>query len=464
MSRLCVFETTEPRDIVYALLAIAKDTFPPTSDPNTAIPEITALQQKRLSAWGQRHIAAGAYRVDYQLPVVDVYRDFIEFSIRKSEPSRALDIICRPWAPRILPRGNAKWNGGAMNGATANAATDKENLETELFPSWIPDLDGAAFTMNEHPTAGSRMERQNADPLVGMPGIGQRNYSAAGTRSVSLNKLKFKRRKHCYSMFVEGFIFDKVRKVEEPSRIGNIPINWQSPGGWANIDGDPPPEFWRTIVADRGPSGQNPPTFYPRACTESHKKKIGNIVDTKQLINEGRCTIIAEFLRRVQAVIWNRRLMRTKQEHLGLVHEDALPGDSICVLYGCSVPVVLRKFQKSDEDLERDREGNEQEKQNNIHKALNAFKANAKDKPRLKRLQKLQKEQESQRLKNFVRYCFNHASFLWLTCAFCFIKSWRNPNLAMVLVASGCIVVLAERLWKPRVRQPYNRDPTRNGS
>lgn len=58
VSRLCVFETSEPRDIVYALLAIARDTVPqaPRQDQVSSI--IPILQQKHLSAWGRRHIAA----------------------------------------------------------------------------------------------------------------------------------------------------------------------------------------------------------------------------------------------------------------------------------------------------------------------------------------------------------------------------------------------------------------------
>ena len=60
-----------------------------------------------------------------------------------------------------------------------------------------------------------------------------------------------------------------------------------------------------------------------------------------------QCSIVAEFYRRVQAVIWNRSLMRTKNRALGLVGKGARQGDLICVLYGCSVPVVLRKHVKS---------------------------------------------------------------------------------------------------------------------
>jgi hypothetical protein len=41
------------------------------------------------------------YNVDYKLPYVDVCKEFIKFVIDRSlqtDRSRALDVICRPWA------------------------------------------------------------------------------------------------------------------------------------------------------------------------------------------------------------------------------------------------------------------------------------------------------------------------------------------------------------------------------
>jgi hypothetical protein len=105
--------------------------------------------------------------------------------------------------------------------------------------------------MEEHPTAGLRMERQNADPLVGMPGFGHGNYSAAETRKVDLRKLKFVKWTHLkkegatypeYSMFVQGFILDEVFRVEQIAANGNIPYRWLRAGGWIDTDQNPPEE------------------------------------------------------------------------------------------------------------------------------------------------------------------------------------------------------------------------------
>jgi hypothetical protein len=87
-----------------------------------------------------------------------------------------------------------------------------------------------------------------------------------------------------------------------------------------------------------------------KAKTKSRTQ--GNL-DSRVLINEGRSTIVAEFLRRVQAVIWNRLLMKDKSGRLGLVRSDVRPGDKICILYGCSVPVILRGYDKKKEHGEK---------------------------------------------------------------------------------------------------------------
>jgi hypothetical protein len=277
-----------------------------------------------------------------------------------------LDIICRPWAPEIK---NPDWENSTSN--QTSGRVDEDRLKK--LPSWIASLDGAAFGMYET-NEGHKMGRIGADPLVGLPTFGQRNYSAAGTRELKSSSLKFKIRHTYCSMYVEGFILESIGERGEIARSGNIPKTWLKLGGWENTKTDPPPDFWRTVVANRGPKGRNAPTFYPKACKESVRKGMhGGTLEATKLIDEGRCSIVAEFLRRVQAVIWNKRLIRTKPYkpdesgkpdepdepdepgRLGLVPEKAQTDDLICVLYGCSVPVVLRRFEKTNDQLEEER-------------------------------------------------------------------------------------------------------------
>jgi hypothetical protein len=253
VSSLSVLEATNPRDTIFALLAISKDTSPKAADDVQSVSPASPAIQHQLRLWGKSKTAIQTYPVDYNRPIIEVYKDFVVFSIRKSDQVTALDILCRPWAPQI------------------EQANDEPLQE---LPSWIPNLEDAAFAMHEHSTAGQRMHRKNADPLVGMPSTGQRNYRAAGSRAVSALALRFKKREKFYSMYAEGFILDKVGKVEEASRAGYVPSQWLAPGGWDDTNLPPPEEFWRTLVADRGPNGRNAPSFYTRACGESFKRTI----------------------------------------------------------------------------------------------------------------------------------------------------------------------------------------------
>ena len=346
VSRLSMFNTTHPSDAVYSLLAIAKNTNPSaahTREQNALVlPEMSALA---------RDISSKPFYVNYDQPYIDTCKDFVEFSIRQSEASRALDIMCRPWAPR---------------------AQNAQPADSQLWelPSWIRSVKDAAFEVNTSP-AGQKIGRVSADALVGLPTFGQRNYSAAETKKLDLKKFRFAKRSRHYSIFVEGFVYDEIGSVQEIARDGNLPITWLTAGDWNNHDQDPPDELWRTIVANRGPDGRNALTFYPTAFKESLKKgRQGDILKTANLINYGQCSIVAQFLRRMQAVIWNRRLMHTKgHEHerhatckkperpvrLGLVHQDAKPGHLICFLYGCTVPVILRRVEIAAGQIETER-------------------------------------------------------------------------------------------------------------
>jgi hypothetical protein len=63
------------------------------------------------------------------------------------------------------------------------------------LPSWIPQLSGASFGMI--PTPGIRsqkIDRKNADTLVGYPLTGQRNYNAAQTWGIDKSTLKWRKR------------------------------------------------------------------------------------------------------------------------------------------------------------------------------------------------------------------------------------------------------------------------------
>ena len=94
--------------------------------------------------------------------------------------------------------------------------------EVEM-PSWISGLSRAPFGMNEHLRAGLRMERMNANPLVGTPGSNEIPYRAAETREINKEVLKFIQRSQHYSILVHEFALDVIQTMHELSRLGSIP-------------------------------------------------------------------------------------------------------------------------------------------------------------------------------------------------------------------------------------------------
>src|SRR5207244_3320882 len=110
----------------------------------------------------------------------------------------------------------------------------------------------------------------NADPLVGLPSLTQRNYSAAENKGVDMKSLRFRKRSTLghFSMYVRGFVLDEIKEVEQVARNGGIPREWAELEGWESAKGHPPDAFWRTLVANRGKEGKNPPVYYSRACEE----------------------------------------------------------------------------------------------------------------------------------------------------------------------------------------------------
>ncbi|KAI1475864.1 HET-domain-containing protein [Daldinia eschscholtzii] len=376
VSKLTTFDATEPRDTIYALLAIAKDTVPVTTRPEKdTVQKWTRNNEikERLIEQLSRSDTPKPYNVDYELPLSDVYVQFVQWAINRSGKSHALDIICRPWAP--IPKSSTESD-------TDDADMDDEEEEVQdtpwclktgksrprgeiedTLPSWIPTLARAAFGMDG---TGQRMTRKNADSLVGLPP--KRVYTAAGSRVLTKN-FRFengvtlaalngtsKKRLHYHSMFVEGFILDKVKDVKDSSQQGNIPKSWMR---WSRqkkptTTSDLADGFWRTLVVDRGPNGENTPRYYPRLVRHALETGVpGETLNTKDVVNWGNCRIVGEVLQRVQSAIWNRSMIRTKQgKRLGLTPDDTKQGDLICILYGCSVPVVLREFKKSKEEVE----------------------------------------------------------------------------------------------------------------
>lgn len=249
VSKLSIFRASEPRDAIYALLAIANDGYPAAHA--TAETESLVLIADTLSAYGDQK----PFPVNYGHPYNDVCQDFIQFCVaRSTDRSRALDILCRPWAPE--PKTNTsiyeikKARSVAMEERISKEKAVLERLlegnlqrqqkwelmkkyfppptrEAKLvaaLPSWIPKDSGAPYEMYQQPGIHNitKLGRKNADPLVAAPGH-SRNYDAAQGKGISAKEFGFRKRRHqgAHSMFVGGFVLTEVEHTTDASQSGN---------------------------------------------------------------------------------------------------------------------------------------------------------------------------------------------------------------------------------------------------
>ena len=150
-------------------------------------------------------------------------------------------------------------------------------------------------------------------------------------------------------MLVQGIQIDTVDEVSSRIAAGLLAPESLRMGGWdgpKDSEDEIPDKLWRTPVAGRGPDGRNPPGWYDRACRECFHlgtSSAGDVNIANLITSPKTPSFIVEFLERVQSIVWNRLFFRSRERKLfGLGPRGTKVGDRICVLFGCSVPVILR--------------------------------------------------------------------------------------------------------------------------
>lgn len=128
VSTFYAFETSDPRDTIYAVLALANDTAP--FEGEFAEIWLNGMNTNPSMALDTRIVP------DYSKSLIDVCTDFIDFCLDKS---KSLDIICRPWITGTLGH--------------------------KPLPAWIPCLKDSAFGELGMGWSG----RVNGDSFVGTP-------------------------------------------------------------------------------------------------------------------------------------------------------------------------------------------------------------------------------------------------------------------------------------------------------
>lgn len=294
VSFLPALQSNIPKDVIYSLVGLSSD-------------------------------SRSSVGIDYSKSNNVVYQDFVEYCVRKS---KTLDIVCRPWAPN-LPPGEAP------------------------APSWVCQVNKLPFGHRRKNIYG----RKSGDVLVGHP---HRNYYSAARGSVAMPifgspALPDGRVVMDGSMVASGFRVAPVRDLGFRAAAATVHMEWIELSGWRPGAAFVPDHLWRTLVADRGPGGIPTPTWYHRACQYWLDYSEGQDITYDVIQKDQHPATALEYIQRVQSVIWDRTFLKTDRLDdldrplYGLGPRETRAGDFICILHGCSVPVVLRRTDGLDE-------------------------------------------------------------------------------------------------------------------
>lgn len=328
VSEFTPFAATDPRDTIYAVMSIAR--------PQGA--------------------GFSSIQPDYKKSLLEVYVDFVRFCI---DSSRSLDILCRHWAPvettlrALAPEVHAK----------GTQVKNYVEVETTL-PSWIKQLDGSKYGTPENILRG----RKHGDVFATLKPL----YNASRGAQGSDIKYEFGTKgdlnvdfengleidlKETWNgkLTVRGIILGKVRHISHRISEGAIPREVFEMGGWKHSRRpddhtvhEMPDQLWRTLVANQGFDGQ-PPSYFRRSCLYAlQRESASGDVNIKALMDHDKTPeVVCGYLKKVQDVIRNRKafLGGQKRELFGFGSERIKAGgrDYICIIYGCSVPVILRR-------------------------------------------------------------------------------------------------------------------------
>lgn len=309
------FAVTEVQDVIYALLYLANDV------NGSADYEPEDNQPRQLY-----YMSA-----DYSRHPVDIFSEFVLYCIVKSQ---SLDVICRRWA-------------------TWPCSTPDTAFRGRVLPSWI----GVASLLQLEPFNSA--PHVSAFSLVGAPH--QPVYTASQGFCVT-------GKKEPPVLEVSGLL---LGMVDARARVTEAIITSDSLEtlGWTgSLSDGVPDKLWRSLVANRTTDGRKLPGWYRRACALALTKLTpdGDLNIQSLLTSVPRPSTLVEYLKRVEEVTHGRKVFqskphssyptyahgscatKTQQLLVGLGPREMMPGDMVCILFGCSVPVILRPFRRDE--------------------------------------------------------------------------------------------------------------------
>ena len=388
VSTLYIYNNSDPRDTIYALRNIAIET----------------------STWGaDSRGSITAPKPDYTKDLLEVYSDFVKWVV---DTTGSLDIICRGWALPEREKGGSNYPTPVRLPSWIQVTTEEERSRRGVNSDSFVGLPGQRiydaskgmrakvdFTSQQQHngalqsdlaglgsvlppdrksvSSGSHYYSMNNDANATLNGpplypnhqkkdtdssdrsnpSERRQSNASSLNDADIEKIlvipaSLRRRERDASIIVRGLRIGILNWTTDPITDGVIPdIALRKMR--ATAPGETPDQLWRTLVAERGDDGRNPPPWYYRACRYCLMNKSPNgHLNTDKLLAQTQPGIVRAFLKRVQAVTWNRRIVEVhiqgEEPMYGLAPSNSREGDLVTILFGCSVPCILRLCQDAD--------------------------------------------------------------------------------------------------------------------
>ncbi|KAI9686029.1 MAG: hypothetical protein M1822_004012 [Bathelium mastoideum] len=328
VSTFVLYEASNPRDTIYALLPLA-------CDGHLSASEITLRNPHPLDP-------------DYSKSTINIYADFVRHCV---ESSGSLDIICRHWA---LPLKEERIK--TLTPTSKLLFFYNDFPEPVMLPSWINLVTNSTFGPSIQLSG-----RLDGDSFVGEPG--RKVYNASQSRPAKVYFGEFtvasgadqgivaeshpqgwpkaatlsnfsntngggcdegwtsvqSRPSHSWengspyrlALSATGFRLALIEQVSPRTVDGIVSYDGLKMAGWVRKAGlhNIPDQLWRKLVADRRSDGSKAPSWWRRPCMYclSKTSQDGDLNTSRLIDNNTFPETVLEYLRRVQAVVWNRK-------------------------------------------------------------------------------------------------------------------------------------------------------------
>ncbi|KAF7515642.1 hypothetical protein G7054_g14475 [Neopestalotiopsis clavispora] len=337
-------QATDPRDKVFALLTMANQ--------DSVLSPISA---------------------NYKLSLPQVCGQVVECEI---ESSQRLDILMKPWAPRVSESDFRGFGIGDpelvtwLAGKPSWICLARDRPPGSMQPRGIgPDLTGIARPFNASRdylqdirfqprvrslssiprTRHSHRIRPDREPTSSGVTGSIRNPRAIKNDVLVASGIEVGTITDISMRMADGIVSrDCLEMADMSFSEGCEALQNKSEKVWERL--------WRTLVADRNNEGLAAPTYFRLAFARIFKQVLRlRSIDTKELLDTESDQNVVEFLSRMRDVTCDRRMFSSnfnnyQETLLGLAPRGAQVGDRIVILFGCSVPTVIRPAQGNGKD------------------------------------------------------------------------------------------------------------------